>query len=72
MIELMSKEIAQYSRRVSLGEDVGEDFLIAINQLQENTMIVRENAVDKQRMLFKKAAHFSGRTRLIVHPSTAL
>ena len=51
MIELMSKEIAQYSRRVSLGEDVGEDFLIDINQLQENTMIVRENVVDKQRMM---------------------
>ena len=51
MIELMSKEIAQYSRRVSLGEDVGDDFLIDINQLQENTMIVRENIVDKQRMM---------------------
>ena len=51
MIELMSKEIAQYSRRVSLGEDVGDDFLIHINQLQENTMIVRENIVDKQRMM---------------------
>lgn len=51
MIELMSKEIAQYSKRVSLGEDVGDDFLIDINQLQENTMIVRENIVDKQRMI---------------------
>ncbi len=51
MIELMSKEIAQYSKRVSLGEDVNEDFLIDINQLQENTMIVRENIVDKQRMI---------------------
>jgi len=51
MIELMSKEIAQYSKRVSLGEDVGEEFLLDINQLQENTMMVRENIVDKQRML---------------------
>ena len=51
MIELMSKEIAQYSKRVSLGEDVGEEFLLDINQLQENTMIVRENIVDKQRMI---------------------
>ncbi len=51
MIELMSKEIGQYSKRVSLGEDVSEDFLIDINQLQENTMIVRENIVDKQRMI---------------------
>lgn len=51
MIELMSKEIAQYSKRVSLGEDVNEEFLLDINQLQENTMLVRENIVDKQRML---------------------
>mgnify|MGYP002623267211 CR=1 FL=1 len=51
MIELMSKELEQYSRRVSLGEDVNQDFLIDINQLQENTMMVRENIVDKQRMI---------------------
>ena len=51
MIELMSKEIAQYSKRVSLGEDVNEEFLLDINQLQENTMMVRENIVDKQRMV---------------------
>ena len=51
MIELMSKEIAQYSKSVSLGEDVNEEFLLDINQLQENTMMVRENIVDKQRMI---------------------
>lgn len=51
MIELMSKEVEQYSRHVNLGENVNEDFLIDINQLQENTMMVRENIVDKQRMI---------------------
>ena len=51
MIELMSKEIEQYSRRVSLGEDVNEEFLLDINQLQENAMFVRENVVDKQRLI---------------------
>ncbi|MBP5210569.1 MAG: magnesium and cobalt transport protein CorA, partial [Bacteroidales bacterium] len=51
MIELMSKEIEQYSKRISLGENVGNEFLIDINQLQENTMLVRENIVDKQRMI---------------------
>ena len=51
MIELMSKEIAQYSKRVNQNEDINEDFLLDINQLQENTMIVRENIVDKQRMI---------------------
>ena len=51
MIELMSKEIEQYSRKVSLGEDINEEFLLDINQLQENTMLVRENIVDKQRVI---------------------
>src|SRR5574344_1676482 len=51
MIEIMSKEIEQFSKRVSLGENVNEDFLLDINQLQENTMMVRENVVDKQRMI---------------------
>lgn len=51
MIELMSKEIAQYSRKVNLGEDINEEFLLDINQLQENTMLVRENIIDKQRVI---------------------
>ena len=51
MIELMSKEIEQYNRKVSLGEDINEAFLLDINQLQENTMLVRENIVDKQRVI---------------------
>ena len=51
MIELMSKEIAQYSRRIDQEEDINEEFLLDINQLQENTMLVRENIVDKQRLI---------------------
>jgi len=51
MIELMSKEIEQFNHKVSLGEDINEEFLLDINQLQENTMLVRENIVDKQRVI---------------------
>lgn len=51
MIELMSKEISQFGKKINLGEDVNEEFLLDINQLQENTMLVRENIVDKQRMI---------------------
>lgn len=51
MIELMSKEISQYSKRINQQEDIDEDFLLDINQLQENTMLVRENIVDKQRLI---------------------
>ena len=51
MIELMSKEVSQYSKRINQQEDIDEDFLLDINQLQENTMLVRENIVDKQRLI---------------------
>jgi magnesium transporter len=51
MIELMTKEISQFSKRINQREDINEDFLLDINKLQENTMIVRENIVDKQRLL---------------------
>ncbi|MBO5803800.1 MAG: magnesium and cobalt transport protein CorA [Bacteroidales bacterium] len=51
MIELMAKELDAYSKKASTGRDVNEDFLLDINQLQDNTMLVRENIVDKQRMI---------------------
>ena len=51
MVELVSKEITQYNKKVSLGEDISEEFLIDINQLQDNTMLIRENIVDKQRVI---------------------
>ena len=51
MIELLSKEISQYAKRITEQEDINEDLLLDISQLQENTMIVRENVVDKQRLI---------------------
>ena len=51
MVELVSKEINQYNKKVSLGEDISEEFLIDINQLQDNTMLIRENIIDKQRVI---------------------
>ncbi|MDP3453554.1 MAG: CorA family divalent cation transporter [Bacteroidales bacterium] len=51
MIELMSKEISQFSKRVGSNGTMGEELILDINQLQENTMLVRENIVDKQRMI---------------------
>lgn len=51
MIELMSKEIAQFVKRISQDSSLNEDFLLEVNQMQENTMIVRENIVDKQRLI---------------------
>ena len=51
MVELVSKEVNQYNRKISLGEDISEEFLIDINQLQDNTMLIRENIIDKQRVI---------------------
>ena len=51
MIELLSKEISQYAKRIESREDIDDELLIDISQLQENTMIVRENVVDKQRLI---------------------
>ena len=51
LIELMSKETSQFSKRINQKEDINEDFLLDINQLQENSMTVRQNIVDKQRLL---------------------
>ena len=46
MIEILSKEIEQYNHKVGLEEDINEEFLLDINQLQENTMLLRETIVD--------------------------
>lgn len=51
IIELMSKDTAQFAKRINRQEDINEDFLLDINQLQENTMVVRESVVDKQRLI---------------------
>ena len=51
MVELVSQEIIQYNKKVSLGEDISEEFLVDLNQLQDNTMLIRENIVDKQRVI---------------------
>ena len=51
MVELVSKEVNQYNKKVSLGEDISDEFLIDINQLQDNIMLIRENIIDKQRVI---------------------
>jgi magnesium transporter len=51
MIELLAKEIAQLSKRIDVEERISEELLFDINQLQENTMTIRENIIDKQRVV---------------------
>ena len=51
IVELISKDVSQFSKRINQQEDISEEFLLDINQLQENAMFVRENVVDKQRLI---------------------
>ena len=51
IVELISKDVSQFSKRINQKEDISEEFLLDINQLQENSMLVRENIVDKQRLV---------------------
>ena len=51
IVELISKDVSQFSKRINQQEDISEEFLLDINQLQENAMFVRENVVDKQRLV---------------------
>ena len=51
IVELISKDVTRFSRRINQMEDINEKFLLDINQLQQNAMYVRENIVDKQRLI---------------------
>ncbi|MDR0661500.1 MAG: magnesium and cobalt transport protein CorA [Prevotellaceae bacterium] len=51
MVEGIAKEIAYLSKQINLGNKVNEDMLLDISQLQENTMVIRENIIDKQRVV---------------------
>jgi len=51
IVELIAKDVSQFSKRINQKEDISEEFLLDINQLQENAMFVRENVVDKQRLI---------------------
>ncbi len=51
MVEGIAKDIAHVSRQINLGGKINEEMLLDITQMQENTMIIRENIIDKQRMV---------------------
>ena len=50
LIEELTREIAELSNQMKSEEDVDNEILISIKNLQERTMIIRENIVDKQRV----------------------
>lgn len=50
MIEDMTREVTTLSNRLKDDDDVSDDILIAIKELQEKTMLIRENIVDRSRV----------------------
>ena len=51
MVEGIAKEISHLSGQINLGSKINEEMLLDITQMQENTMVIRENIIDKQRVV---------------------
>ncbi len=49
-LEAITREISRLSKEVNLERDLDEEVLINIGKLQETTMMIHENIVDKQRV----------------------
>ncbi len=51
LVEMISRQIAALSKDLTLGVKVDVEVIKRINYLQENTMLIRENIFDRQRVL---------------------
>lgn len=51
LVEALARQIAVLSKDISITERVDKEVLKRINHLQENTMLIRENIFDRQRVL---------------------
>ena len=51
LVEALARQIAVVSKNISAGENLSGEILRRINHLQENTMLIRENIFDRQRVL---------------------
>ncbi|GAB1416670.1 magnesium/cobalt transporter CorA [Paludibacter sp.] len=51
MIEYITDEITNLSKTLNTEDDLSQDILMSIKDLQEKVMIIRQNIVDKQRVV---------------------
>lgn len=51
LVEIQAKQIASLSKDISINESINKEAIKRINHLQENTMLIRENIFDRQRVL---------------------
>ena len=51
LVEALAKNIATLSKNMNLSEHIDQETLKQISHMQENTMLIRENIFDRQRIL---------------------
>lgn len=51
LVEMVGKQVAALSKDISAADKIDKEVLYRINALQENTMLLRENIFDRQRVL---------------------
>ena len=51
LVEALAKQIAVLSKEINVSEKVDKELLKQVSHLQENTMLIRENIFDRQRVL---------------------
>ncbi|MEG1649745.1 MAG: CorA family divalent cation transporter, partial [Rikenellaceae bacterium] len=51
MVEMISRQVAQLSKHITLEGSVDKDMLRRLTILQDNSMVLRENIFDRQRVL---------------------
>src|SRR5450432_2848265 len=64
LIEFTTKEISVISKELSFKSNINEEVLLNITRLQETTILIRENVIDKQRLVmsFLRSDVFSPET----------
>ncbi len=51
LVEMIAKQVATLSKDISSEDSIDKEIIHRINTLQENTMLIRENIFDRQRVL---------------------
>ena len=78
LLETLSRQVAELSKVVSFGGNPDEQLILKISRTQEMTMEIRQNAVDKQRVLsaILKSKEFEGedyeRLRIVIKDINSL
>jgi magnesium transporter len=78
LLEGLAKQVAGLSKELSFSKNPNETIILEINRMQELTMELRQNAVDKQRVLsaILKSREFEGedyeRLRIVIKDINSL